>query len=121
MRYCVRSGEGFRETKEVTGEKGKEAKASSKNLAWRNPAYRTMANPANKLANTTPRPYSWPNSNAIALAAATLFAVPVADDPNPVYAIVPVPVLEPVGLPVAPMVDVVDVELVRVGFWAPQG
>jgi hypothetical protein len=35
---CVRSGEGFRETKVVANEKGKEAKASSKNLAWRNPA-----------------------------------------------------------------------------------
>ena len=86
------------------------------------PCYRIMANPANKLANTTPRPYSWPNSNAIALAAATLFAVPVADDPNPWYtALVPVPELDPVGLPVAPVVDVVDDALTRVGFWAPQG
>ena len=73
-----------------------------------------MANPANKLANTTPRPYSWPNSNAIALAAATLFAVL---DANPWYTMpVPVPELEPVGLPVAPVVDVVDDELTRVGF-----
>lgn len=80
------------------------------------PCYRMMANPANKLANTTPRPYSWPNSNAIALAAATLFAVFV-DDANPSYTMpVPVPELEPVGLPVAPVVDVVDDELTRVGF-----
>lgn len=78
-----------------------------------------MANPANKPANTTPRPYSWPNSNAIALAAATLFAVPVADDPNPVYTTLPEP--EPVALPVAPTVDVVDDMLTRLGFWAPQG
>jgi len=80
------------------------------------PCYRMMANPANKPANTTPRPYSWPNSNAIALAAATLFAVFV-DDANPSYTMpVPVPELEPVGLPVAPVVDVVDDELTRVGF-----
>lgn len=78
--------------------------------------YITKANPAKRPVKTTAKPYDFPKSIVIW---APLFGVDVEDDPpNPVYA-TPL-VLEAPDVPVALWV-VLEVVLIRVGFWAPHG